>query len=431
MEKNFIPTIKKNLQSIIVMLVLFITSFIFYRSHMYDFECGDMGLKITGARLQTQGASAYLYTEPDSSKVIDGVVSTPLLNLLHTPFINFNSCQVKQASFWVNFVLLLLVLLFIIWLFSGVKKIRLYALAFFLPVFFLFANPFFYNLLRGQEYSLFALIFFVLLYLLKKEQYFMLGIIWVLAIAIRPLFLAGTLLVLLYFNRKIIAGLVTGAILVVLLTLLTNTMGNWKEYLVAMKQYVHELPDDASGVGIYKGEHRAGFNSSFNDCQGTLSPTGLVRFRSKFHGILLQPLQFWLLKRHKTISNTTFYSAIAGLLCLIFAGAVRLRLKKITAEKYAATLFVLYLFCEVCAPAPRGEYSFILWVFGTTLITAKANVVEIALLVIGLLAVDNVIYFKIPGMGEICMLVACIMFIFRKTQQPYYMRIWPLKTDAD
>jgi hypothetical protein len=148
-----------------------------------------------------------------------------------------------------------------------------------------------------------------------------------------------------------------------------------------------------------------------------------MEMRIKPHGIALAPVQFWLLKLGKTITNTTFYSAIAGFLCLMIAFGVRIRFKEISAEKLILLMFVLYIVSELCIPAVRGQYSFMLWLFGAALIIAQANIVEAAVMLLGLLIFYHLPHVKnsFNGFGELIMLLACLMFLFRKSQTPHYL----------
>jgi hypothetical protein len=344
MRNKFGLSLKNNLHGYIVMLVLFAGSLVFYNSFQFNGHCGDLGLKIGAARLQAQGKEAFFITEPNGNKVLNGVTSTPFLNLMHAPLIALNSCQVKQANFWINFVLLFGCLFFAAWLTKKAYWIRIYLLAFVIGIVFIFSRPFYFNLQSGQVYLLYSLIFFVLVFLLQKKQYLLFGIIWAFAIALRPIFLAGTILVFLYFNRKIIAGLFAGALLVVLITVISGTAGYWKEYSTAMKGYRFQMPCDM-GVNCENWAMQPLADSNtYSDCKVMVTPAAAAakKFLLRSSGASLSTLQILLLGYHKYIANINFYYFIAGLLVLSLSITMRLRFKEIPAEKWLILILRCY-----------------------------------------------------------------------------------------
>ena len=422
MERKARTCYKNNWHSYLLMSLLYVGAFIFYHTYMYYCRCGDMGIKINAATAQAQSRDAYFYTLSGGQKVVNGVTATPLLNLLHTPFINFNSCQVKQANFWINFVSLAGCCFFIAWFVGKRHWVRIYLLSGIIFFIILFARPFYYNLERGQVYVIYTMLFFALLFLLQKKQYFILGVVWAFAIALRPIFLTGTVLTLLYFNRKLITGLLCGVLLVVVITVFTGTAGYWKEYPAAMKHYAYEVPC-AKGAGCVEWNWHAvaDMDSAYSDCKQTLTPVETNAINKVLYaGTYFQGLEAWLVDAHKTITNTNFYSAILCTLALLLALGIRFRFKAIPVEKYALLIFLFYIISEICVPAARLRYSAVVWLFPIVIMMASANIFEIILLLPGLYFFYDYHHLNYT-FGELWLLMPCLVYVLRKSETPYYI----------
>jgi hypothetical protein len=408
----------------LILFAAFIGCLLYYHRYVYDFSYGDLGLKVAAARQQMHGEPVYFYTESNGDQILNGVVSTPFLNMLHTPLTYLSSCQIKKTWFWVIFILLFLCMLFTARLTAPSPWWRPAVITAVFISYFLCSRYLFFNLQYGQVYLLFGLLIFLLLFLLNQKQYFLFGLAISIAIALRPLFLPPAILTLIYFNKKTFAGLLTGAALLLLLTIGTGTVHYWNDYSKAMKGYATDLPEHMGITTVDARRHPIVLQTSLDDCPPKTELNKIFKTPQGRQNGLLLPLQAYLIKGFNlVIINTTFYSLIAAALTLLFAFIVRMRFKQISNEKYLLAFFVIYTICEICAPAQRGAYNFIFWMFGTAVILAKGNIVEILLIVLGLALSHDHPYVKYGrDFGEAIMLLSCFMYIFRKSETPYYLR---------
>jgi len=398
----------------LVVIICLIVSATRYYSFINNFAFGDLHIKIQGARDMAEDSSAYFYhnkrvdTLTTQQPAVTGLTSTPFVTYLHTPFINLTRCDSKKIYFWIEYFLFFCCFTLVIYLTKSV--IRRYIQCASLLLFFLFSRYFFFHL-DGQVYVLYALFFLILMALLSRGNNFMFGVVFALAIFCRPVFILTAPLFLLYYNKQLIKGLIAGIALLAVFTVFTHTVYYWKEYQQSMKLYSYENPHYFNKQEPFK---KIIAIKAAGNCYEPVDWNKIFALRGgRRKPGLLYPLQSYLLNNKITITNTLFYSLITLAITAAIIFLMRKKYKSILPYQLMAASFIFYIVADVCIPAPRGDYNFIIWMFGAFVVIAYGNRLAAALMLLGL--VLNHTYpstFWLGQYGEGIMLIACLIVVF-------------------
>lgn len=405
-----------------IILVCLILSAAYYHRFIPNLAFGDLHIKIQGAKDMSENNSAYFYRNkrvdtlaPGVQPAVTGLTSTPIITWLHLPFINMTKCDAKKAYFWVNYAMYLFSFLLVLYLTKNIVK--RYILAAVLVLFFLVSRYFFYHI-DGQVYVLYALQFLVLIALLNKKQYFLFGLVFAIAIASRPVFILAVPLLLLYYNRHVIIGLMAGGVLLAIFTLITHTLSYWQEYNQSMKLYTYENPNYFN-----KHYHYTLQNTPFTkiiaittkgDCYTPINRDSIFKIPGGMRKPgLLYPIQSYFLNNKIIITNNWFYTGLTLFAVAIITFFIRRKYNSLLPQQLMAATFVFYIIAEVCIPAPRGDYNFVIWMFGAFVVLAYGNRLAMALMLLGLLFNHTTAStFWLGQYGEGMMLIACLLVIF-------------------
>ncbi|HWB24718.1 MAG TPA: hypothetical protein VG738_04520 [Chitinophagaceae bacterium] len=396
--------------------LVFTAILVYYYNYHYKFDYGDMAMRVEGAKLIKEGRNAYYYGSPGKIDSVTGVVSTPFLNFFHMPLSGLDHCTIKDITFWMEFVLMAACLVLTFWVTRN--PLKRYVQCGVVILFFLVPRYWYFNVSIGQIYILYTLLIFVLYLLVVKKRYFIYGIVLAISIAFRPLFVVpGLILLLFYFNKNSLKGLLVGGIALLLFTLATKTFGDWLEYNAAMKYYTAQTPFALKANGVVFNEHFIAGSKTYSDCKMDNSKSGFYYLgKGKNFGSILNS-QVIVIKYLGIVAvNSLPYLLFlfAALFSVVFFA--KRKFPALTPHKYAMLFFLLYILTEIIMPAPRGNYNFILWLFASALIVARGSYGEILLIIAGLLLNNNkpFVINHAREYGEVLMILAALIFLFRR-----------------
>ncbi|HWB26676.1 MAG TPA: hypothetical protein VG738_14425 [Chitinophagaceae bacterium] len=418
--KNIVWFLKKPVLPYIIIISSVIISFFYYHKHIAGLPSSDLGPKITSALAIAHKQPAYFEADgnmpKDSLTIVNGCTVTPFVLLLHYPLTALSNCSTKETWFIIQYLLFAACALFTIAFTPG--PVRRYVQCFAFVAFFVYSQYWFIHLYAGQVHILYAFLFFLMYALKALKKEFLFGLVVAITIACRPLFLPAAIMLLIWRNRRSLQGLVTGFVLLFLFTVFTGSFSYWLEYSKAMKLYSLQMPAADSSHPEIKFTAPVTY---FPPCGAAQADDTVIlhKIAAGRPGGLARPLQSYLLRNNILITNTLFYVLISFTIIAIIIFFLRQRNRTISTEQLLCAFFIFYIITEICTPAPRGPYNYMLWLFGSFLIIAKGNYAEVLLLLLGLsLNSDHPYIHHGREWGEVLMMVAGISLILRRHKLP-------------
>ncbi len=410
--------LKKPVLPYCLVVVAVFLSYVNAHNQLQDLMFSDLGPRVTSATALAHKQPAYFEIEAnlpvDSLKNLNGCTITPFVILLNYSLPHFSTCSIKEI--WLVGQFLLFVACGILTIAFTNNPGRRYLQCFSFIIFFVCSRYWAIHIYAGQIHILYAFLFFLLYALKARQKEFLFGVTLAFAIACRPLFFPSVFIVLIWYNKKALYGLLCAAAFLALLTVVTGTVPYWFEYLRAMRLSSLEMPAVTHPEIEFKRPE-----TYFPPCTTAQSRGWIISDINKQMenigraGGLLKPLQTYLLEKNILITNTLIFSGIAFAASAIVTFFLKVKNKAIGADKFVFLLFVMYILSEICTPAPRGPYNYVLWLFGAFMIISRGNFSSIVLLLIGLsLNHDHPYIHHGREWGEGLMLLAGFLFLFGK-----------------
>ncbi|HWB26561.1 MAG TPA: glycosyltransferase family 87 protein [Chitinophagaceae bacterium] len=415
--KNLFVLLNKPVLPFIIIVICVTVSFINAQKLLPLFPTNDLGPRIAGAVAITEKKSAYFYNQPgvpaDSLTILNGCTITPFAILLHYPLKFLTSCSVREVWLVIEYLLLLACCIIAVMLTPQATGKYLLCICF--ALFFLFSKYWLMHLVLGQIHILYAFLFFVLYGLKVKDKNFLFGLVLAFTIACRPLFAPAVIMLFLWYNKKSLYGLAAGCVFLVLFNVFSGSTRYWMEYARAVKMYSLQIPADAHPEIAFK--KPVTYLEPCTALQNTTTGDA-KKINGLFNGLsrpagLIKTIEDYLVANNIIITNTVYYSAVMLALAVLLILLAKNRIKTMPANKFLCLLFLIYITSEICTPAPRGPYNFMLWMFGAFLIISGKDYRGIILLFIGLaLNYDHPYIHHGREWGEALMLLAGFLLLF-------------------
>lgn len=377
--------------------------------------CVDLRCRTVGARLSHTPWSPYFYKwaakdgeyflDPNDkpNRKVNGNVVTPAVFRLLYRLSAFRYDYIKSVWAVLQYLFLFGSVLLLSERRSAADKNNTRAFII-IVLAYLYSNVWFYNIERGQVYTLYLFLFSLIyrLYLTGGNYgMFVCGFVNVLAVFIRPLIAVFLIAGVVKPDRKYIAGSICGALAGGLLFVWPVTV-QWRDYFSAMKMYSIEMnaapADDAAGSNIpavVEGQSNLQKAGSFS-CGG------------------LTTVQYYLAA--KGIKSGSFI--LAFFFCLAAAASYVLWRKTGPSLKETDHIFLfaffLYMLAELFIIGYRGGYNQVEWVFGIFLICSSRQLPRLFIAAI-LLAVllENIPLHVIPYQFEMAEIILMAILFYQ------------------
>lgn len=415
------PALSKGLL-FVILIALFIPHWIYFYHNINNSIGPDLLLRTIGSRLQEAGKPIYEYKwkpgDPpgwlnpyeDTRIGLNGVVSTPFLLWLFQPLAQLNYCNVRIIWDYTQEVFLFSTVWFCCWAFRQLfLQLAFIAVA---ALFFLYGRNWLLNLYNGQMYIIYAFVFALSGYVIKKyKNHSLILALYPLITLIRPFF-ATAIIPILKTKKRYLLCVAASTAFTLIITTTTTAPGEWNQYKNAMKLYAKEQT----------GELAIGTTSPRLYWQYADSCTKTSEAAFKIFGAgCLYSLQHYLYLLGFPVSNLLVFQVILAMsfLIVLFVAYKKNWLKDV--DKQLLLSFLFYQLCELITPASRNPYTMIQWIAPVAWLIASGNKPAIWLVVAGLCLNHDIPFrFKYEReIGEALLFVAVIVFLFRKNN-----RIW-------
>ncbi len=357
--KHVVKQDRKNILLIALSILLLVMSTLKAYHYTIKYGGGELKRRIVGARLLHTDKSPYHYNwqQGDDLRLFvsnmeqniggNGLTVTPATLYLLKPlsYLSYDKIRIIwtifQAVLFFGTVLLVVKSLHKTITNEALLKIYLVALLFYISPIWLI------NIERGQIYILYAFIFSLMHYLFSLEKnklaQYALGVVVIIAIWLRPLFIIITIPILFNKNKFTILGMLISGVVIGFITYLDWPL--WASYLEAMNFY-----------------------TTFNN-EG-IAPTTIVntpvenlinydKFKEDWQISGFYPIGYFI----SVNLNITLPHSIYTLLAIIVSVVFCIKYKNNDKLQTILLCFFCYVLYEILMPAPRGAYNLIFWLY--------------------------------------------------------------------
>jgi hypothetical protein len=272
-----------------------------------------------------------------------------------------------------------------------------------ITVSFCYSRNWWQHMYSGQYYILFAFVFAVTAYLYTKKKIAVL-LMFTLAVLVRPFFLFASIPFIFKNWKRDIRWLILGGFISLVLVFVSGSYKEFGRYSEAMKLYGSEITRWQAGEDM---NVQRSVPASMEAC--VFKQTS----RAPFGAGCLFSVQHYLKLFNINISNPNVYSAL--LVCFIALLIVVTSYKQIAAspENIILTSFLIYVICELFAPANRNPYNMVQYLGIAGVFFNKARFGVILLFITGL-ALNHDFPFRFAyqrELGELLLLLAVYFVI--------------------
>jgi hypothetical protein len=359
MQKIYAYPALKSKYIFIITTLLFITHCIWSYQLQIAYPMSDLHYRIIGSRLLHSNLSPYFYQWHIGDNIlfydknmflpdgVNGVTVTPFLLWLHNPLASLDFCTAK-FYWWMIDELFFFGTLFFTGLLANKLLPQLLSIVIFV-FFYCFSNLWIFSIWVGQCYIVYAFIFSLASWLMiKQKNEKIIYYLFPFAILIRPFFSLAFVPFLLSNFLKNKIHFVAGVFISFLFFIFS---GSWKvlpEYSKAMTIYAKEQLQ-------WKPNNRQKQNDvNINyDCVSTNNANTSIKGNAGLYS-----LQHYLQIKGYPIAAQLFYMIILIVLLAVFLLAHRNKIFA-SSENLIMASFLIYMLCELLAPAIRQGYNLI------------------------------------------------------------------------